>query len=76
MKHFYEHKDRVFTVSTDRQGETAVIVDRIKVKLDEDKYFTITMNYEGALVINKTISDNRESSIIIKPSVSNEVTIL
>ena len=60
----------------DKHEEEKVIEqDRIEIWVSEDKMFKINFNQFGELVINKQTFNDESSTIIIKPSVSNQINI-
>ena len=60
----------------DKHNEEKVIEqDRIEIWVSEDKMFKINFNQFGELVINKQTFNDESSTIIIKPSVSNQINI-
>ena len=60
----------------DKHKEEKVIEqDRIEIWVSEDKMFKINFNQFGELVINKQTFNDESSTIIIKPSVSNQINI-
>lgn len=61
----------------DKHKEEKVIEqDRIEIWVSEDKMFKINFNQFGELVINKQTFNDESSTIIIKPSVSNQINII
>lgn len=61
----------------DKHNEEKVIEqDRIEIWVSEDKMFKINFNQFGELVINKQTFNDESSTIIIKPSVSNQINII
>ena len=61
----------------DKHKEEKVIEqDRIEICVSEDKMFKINFNQFGELVINKQTFNDESSTIIIKPSVSNQINII
>ena len=61
----------------DKHKEEKVIEqDRIEIWVSEDKMFKINFNQFGELVINKQTFNDESSTIIIKPSVSNQINIV
>ena len=61
----------------DKHKEEKVIEqDRIEIWVSEDKVFKINFNQFGELVINKQTFNDESSTIIIKPSVSNQINII
>ena len=61
----------------DKHEEEKVIEqDRIEIWVSEDKMFKINFNQFGELVINKQTFNDESSTIIIKPSVSNQINII
>ena len=61
----------------DKHKEEKVIEqDRIEIWVSEDKMFIINFNQFGELVINKQTFNDESSTIIIKPSVSNQINII
>ena len=61
----------------DNHKEEKVIgQDRIEIWVSEDKMFKINFNQFGELVINKQTFNDESSTIIIKPSVSNQINII
>lgn len=61
----------------DKHKEEKIIKqDRIEIWVSEDKMFKINFNQFGELVINKQTFNNESSTIIIKPSVSNQINII
>ena len=60
----------------DKHEEEKIIEqDRIEIWVSEDKMFKINFNQFGELVINKQTFNDKSSTIIIKPSVSNQINI-
>lgn len=60
----------------DKHKEEKIIEqDRIEIWVSEDKMFKINFNQFGELVINKQTFNDESSTIIIKPSVSNQINI-
>ena len=61
----------------DKHKEEKVIEqERIEIWVSEDKVFKINFNQFGELVINKQTFNDESSTIIIKPSVSNQINII
>ena len=61
----------------DKHKEEKIIEqDRIEIWVSEDKMFKINFNQFGELVINKQTFNDESSTIIIKPSVSNQINII
>ena len=61
----------------DKHTEEKIIEqDRIEIWVSEDKMFKINFNQFGELVINKQTFNDESSTIIIKPSVSNQINII
>ena len=61
----------------DKHKEEQIIEqDRIEIWVSEDKMFKINFNQFGELVINKQTFNDESSTIIIKPSVSNQINII
>ena len=61
----------------DKHKEEKVIEqDRIEIWVSEDKMFKINFNQFGELVINKQTFNDKSSTIIIKPRVSNQINII
>ena len=61
----------------DKHKEEKIIKqDRIEIWVSEDKMFKINFNQFGELVINKQTFNDESSTIIIKPSVSNQINII
>ena len=61
----------------DKHKEEKVIEqERIEIWVSEDKMFKINFNQFGELVINKQTFNDESSTIIIKPSVSNQINII
>ena len=61
----------------DKHKEEKVIEqDRIEIWVSEDKMFKINFNQFGELVINKQTFNDESSTIIIKPSLSNQINII
>ena len=61
----------------DKHKEEKVIEqDRIEIWVSEDKMFKINFNQFGELVVNKQTFNDESSTIIIKPSVSNQINII
>ena len=61
----------------DKHKEEKVIEqDRIEIWVSEDKMFKINFNQFGELAINKQTFNDESSTIIIKPSVSNQINII
>ena len=61
----------------DKYKEEKIIEqDRIEIWVSEDKMFKINFNQFGELVINKQTFNDESSTIIIKPSVSNQINII
>ena len=56
--------------------EKVIEQDRIEIWVSEDKMFKINFNQFGELVINKQTFNDESSTIIIKPSVSNQINII
>ena len=56
--------------------EKIIEQDRIEIWVSEDKMFKINFNQFGELVINKQTFNGESSTIIIKPSVSNQINII
>ena len=56
--------------------EKIIEQDRIEIWVSEDKMFKINFNQFGELVINKQTFNDESSTIIIKPSVSNQINII
>ena len=64
-------------ILVDKHKEEKVIEqDRIEIWVSEDKMFKINFNQFGELVINKQTFNDESSTIIIKPSVSNQINII
>ena len=60
----------------DKHKEEKIIEqDRIEIWVSEHKMFKINFNQFGELVINKQTFNDESSTIIIKPSVSNQINI-
>ena len=60
----------------DKHTEEKIIEqDRIEIWVSEDKLFKINFNQFGELVVNKQTFNDESSTIIIKPSVSNQINI-
>ena len=60
----------------DNKEEKVIEQDRIEIWVSEDKMFKINFNQFGELVINKQTFNDESSTIIIKPSVSNQINII
>ena len=61
----------------DKHTEEKIIEqDRIEIWVSEDKMFKINFNQFGELVVNKQTFNDESSTIIIKPSVSNQINII
>ena len=56
--------------------EKVIEQDRIEIWVSEDKMFKINFNQFGESVINKQTFNDESSTIIIKPSVSNQINII
>jgi hypothetical protein len=56
-------------------NESQIEARHITIALNEDLEFRININQFGELTIQKTQYGAGESSMIIKPSVSNEIRI-
>jgi hypothetical protein len=61
-------------VQLNREGEF-IKVERILIKNDENVEFIIHFNKFGELILNKQQHGEGEGSIVIMPSVSNEIRI-
>ena len=70
-------KKIIMKILIDKHEEEKVIEqDRIEIWVSEDKMFKINFNQFGELVINKQTFNDESSTIIIKPSVSNQINII
>lgn len=62
-------------IRTDRNSKKEVEVSSVKVVLNKDEEFSISLNNFNELVINKIQFGSGDGAITIKPSVSNEIRI-
>ena len=60
----------------EHKEEKVIEQDKIEIWVSEDKMFKINFNQFGELVINKQTFNDESSTIIIKPSVSNQINII
>lgn len=58
------------------EKEKVIEQDRIEIWVSEDKMFKINFNQFGELVVNKQTFNDESSTIIIKPSVLNQINII
>ena len=63
-------------VIIDKRGDTPSIeAKKLTIKLNDDVDYEISVNKFGELVIQKQSYGGEESSIVLKPSVSNEIRL-
>ncbi len=63
-------------VKLDNNKEQELDVRKVTVMLDDDIEYQISVNQFGELVVQKQNFGEGEGSIVLKPSVSNEIRLL
>ena len=63
-------------VKLDNNNEQELDVRKVTVLLDDDIEYQISVNQFGELVVQKQNFGEGEGSIVLKPSVSNEIRLL
>lgn len=60
----------------DREGKQEIEVERFEIWVTEDKSFRLFFNKFGELEIIKQTFNEESSTIVIKPSVSNQINLI